>query len=190
MGAMISGGAKTEPGSHEPRAVLVISVSYRTEILPQLAIPRAFFCGRNPRMGKKMARRQIEHAGVKIPFSVDITVRGLTHFSPDKVKIHQIAQTIHSSFCRENCPCPSHSTAPIRYYSKPIRPQHRQSRASVIPGTNNSWHPGSDSIKCRKTRWTTGIGNSTDGEGTLVAVETLGGFPVGYHFRLKWPDNW
>ncbi|RLS81067.1 MAG: hypothetical protein DWI02_04410 [Planctomycetota bacterium] len=53
MGAMISGGAKTEPGSHEPRSVLVISISYRSEILPQLAIPRGFFCRRNPRMGKK-----------------------------------------------------------------------------------------------------------------------------------------
>ena len=32
-------------------------------------------------------------------------VRGLAHFSRDKVKIRQIAQTIHSSFCRENCAC-------------------------------------------------------------------------------------
>ena len=29
-------------------------------------------------------------------------------FSHDKVRIRQIAQTIHSSFGRENCPCPPH----------------------------------------------------------------------------------
>ena len=36
------------------------------------------------------------------------TVRGRVHFSRDKVRIRQIAQTVHSSFGRENCPCPPH----------------------------------------------------------------------------------
>ncbi len=29
-------------------------------------------------------------------------------FFREKVKIRQIAQTIHSLLCRENCPCPPH----------------------------------------------------------------------------------
>ena len=33
----------------------------------------------------------------------DWLIRGLADFSRDKVKICQIAQTIHSSFCREKC---------------------------------------------------------------------------------------
>ncbi|RLS83677.1 MAG: hypothetical protein DWI02_00190 [Planctomycetota bacterium] len=35
-------------------------------------------------------------------------VRGLAHFSRAQLKIRQIAQTIHSTFCWENCRCPPH----------------------------------------------------------------------------------
>jgi len=35
--------------------------------------------------------------------------RGLVHFSRDKVKNRQIAETMHFSFGRENCACPPHA---------------------------------------------------------------------------------
>ena len=41
-------------------------------------------------------------------YPVTVHIWGLAYFCRDKVRIRQIAQTVHSSFGRENCPCPPH----------------------------------------------------------------------------------